>query len=161
MPKGIIGMYELMLRRFGPRQGQEEIQMFGPDEEGEHDEEVVHMRKRVLLYVALAERPVRVCEMQYACVTVDGDLSFDPDDISLPSEEQILKSCGSLVEIFDGDHLRFTHLTVKEFLLLPPSALSHPEDARVASLLVDLKTAHASMALTCGEWRQQYTIING
>ena len=161
MPKGIIGMYELMLQRLGPRKNEDEIQRFGPMEESENDEEILHIRKRALMWVAMVREPVRVCEMQYACATVDGDTSFDPHDVSLPSEEQLLKSCGSLVEIFDGDKLRFTHLTVKEFLLLPPETLLQ-RDERITSVLVDPATAHASIAFTCGEWGPQKCIsMNG
>ncbi|KAA8902942.1 hypothetical protein FN846DRAFT_954798 [Sphaerosporella brunnea] len=147
MPKGIIGMYELILRRLGPRKDAEEIQLFGPKDENEDEKESLHIRKRVLTWVAMGRRPMRVCEMQYACATVDG-ATFDPSTVSLPSKEDILNACGSLVEIFDGDKLRFTHLTVKEFLLLAPTAFSL-QDQRVADVLIDTGTAHASIAFTC------------
>jgi hypothetical protein len=90
--------------------------------------------------------------MQYACATMDGEKSFDPDDVILASQEQILQSCGSLLEIFDGDKLRFTHRTVKEFLLHSPEKLS-PEslqDGRLLSCLVTEPETHAAMARTCG-----------
>jgi len=136
MPKGITGMYELILGRLCSNGGEEEM----------------HMRRRILHWVAMAFRPLSVAEMQYACATVDGEKSFDPDDVILASQEQILQSCGSLLEIFDGDKLRFTHRTVKEFLLHSPEKLS-PEslqDGRLLSCLVTEPETHAAMARTCG-----------
>jgi hypothetical protein len=101
-------MYELILQRLGPRKTQEEIQLFGPKED---DGEELVLCKTVLMWVAMALRPITVAEMQYACTT-EHRVSFQPEDLVFPSEDQILKSCGSLVEIFDSDKLRFTHLTV-------------------------------------------------
>jgi hypothetical protein len=77
------------------------------------------MRRRMLMWVTMAFRPVTVAEMQYTCMIVDGNKSFDPDQVVLPSQKQMLACCGSLLEVFDGNKLRFTHRTVKEFLLQP------------------------------------------
>jgi hypothetical protein len=63
MPKGITGMYELILRRLGSKGG-----------EWEHT-----MRRKLLLWVTLANRPIKVSEMQYACVTIEGRKTFDPN----------------------------------------------------------------------------------
>jgi hypothetical protein len=71
------------------------------------------------MWVTMAFRPVTVAEMQYACMIVDGNKSFDLDQVVLPSQKQMLACCGSLLEVFDGNKLRFTHRTVKEFLLQP------------------------------------------
>lgn len=108
MPKGISGMYELILQRLGPRKTEEEIRLFGPKEDGGEE---LQLCKTVLMWVAMALRPMSVSEMQYACTTEHGH-SFDPEDVIFPTKEQILKSCGSLVETFNSDKLRFTHLTV-------------------------------------------------
>ncbi|KAF8540407.1 hypothetical protein BDD12DRAFT_833396 [Trichophaea hybrida] len=144
MPKGISGMYELILQRLGPRKTEEEILLFGPKDD---DGEELQLCKTVLMWVAMALRPMTVAEMQYVCTTEHGT-SFDPEDVVFPTEDQILKSCGSLVEIYDGGKLRFTHLTVREFLLHPPEK-STQQDDRISSCLVDPKSAHVSMALTC------------
>ena len=135
MPKGISGMYELILGRLCRTGGREEMDM----------------RKRILMWVTMAYEPVSIPEMQYACTTEDGDTSFDPDQVVLPTEHQILESCGSLLEKFDGNKLRFTHRTVKEFLLAPKDNYSptFQEDEKVVSCLVNEGEAHASMAFTC------------
>ncbi|KAA8893231.1 hypothetical protein FN846DRAFT_550090 [Sphaerosporella brunnea] len=136
MPKGISGMYELILRRLGSK---------GSDWD-------LEMRRRLLMWVTMAFRPVTVAEMQYACVVVDGYKSFDPDQVVLPSEKQMLTCCGSLLEVFDGNKLRFTHRTVKEFLLQPLEKLSEvarPDKRVTRCMVVHEGEAHASMAVTC------------
>jgi len=140
MPKGISGMYELMLRRLGSNGNEKELVM----------------RKRILLWTTMAFEPIPVLGMQAACAAVDGDKSFDLDDEILPTTRQMLTACGSLVAVFKdwrgNDVLRFTHRTVKEFLLQPKEKLSQDSinNPYVTSCLVDNPTAHASLALTCG-----------
>ncbi|PVF92910.1 hypothetical protein CPB86DRAFT_145103 [Serendipita vermifera] len=135
MPKGITGMYELILSRLGSK-----------GSTWEHK-----MRQKLLLWVTLAQRSIKVPEMQYAFATIEGRKSFDPDVVVLPSAKQMLSSCGSLLEVSKEDELRFTHRTVKEFLLQPLEKLS--EDARknenITSCMVDEAEGHASMAITC------------
>ena len=139
MPKGISGMYELMLRRLGSNGNEKELEM----------------RKRIFLWITMAFQPIAVLGMQAACAAVDGDKSFNLDDVILPTTRQMLTACGSLVAVFkddDDDALRFTHRTVKEFLLRPKEKLSQDSinNPYVTSCLVDNPTAHASLALTCG-----------
>ncbi|PVF92433.1 hypothetical protein CPB86DRAFT_829994 [Serendipita vermifera] len=135
MPKGITGMYELILRRLGSKGSL-----------WEHE-----MRRKVLLWVALAERPITVAEMQYACVTIEGEKSFNPDVAVLPTDKRMLASCGPLLEIDDQGRLHFTHRTVKEFLLQPLDKLSEQsrDDERVTSYMVDEVEGRAWMAMTC------------
>jgi len=103
IPRVLTGMYQVILERL--------------DSNG--DEEKKQMRERILLLVAMALRPIKVSEMQYACVTEDGEECFDPEDKTLLSKEEMLEACGSLVVISDEDVLRFSHSTVKEFILQP------------------------------------------
>jgi hypothetical protein len=175
MPKGISGMYELILRRLGPRMNEEEEALFG---EWEGDDEEITLRQKVLMWVAVALRPISIGEMQYACVTQPG-IPFEPDELVLPDVDQMLKACGSMVEVFDEDKLRFTHLTVwlcfclsldflllfvffvffsgnyakatkvKEFLLAEREILS-TQDERISSVLIREPDAHSSIALSCG-----------
>jgi hypothetical protein len=55
--------------------------------------------------------------MQYAIATEEG-VPFDPDDVTLAEEKDILKYCDSLLKIFEDSQrfgwrsLQFTHLTV-------------------------------------------------
>jgi hypothetical protein len=137
MPKGITGMYELILRRLGSK-----------GNEWEHT-----MRRKLLLWVTLAHRPVKVSEMQYACVTIEGRKTFNPDVVILPTIKQMKGWCGPLLEVFDEDQLRFTHRTVKEFLLQPVDKLSEAShgDEKVMSCMVNPAEGNAWMAMTCGE----------
>jgi hypothetical protein len=98
----------------------------------------------------MAYRPVTVDEMAYACATKDGEKDFDPNEKILATTKEMLTACGSLIEIFDGDKVRFTHLTVKEFLFQPPKIL-HNQDEVIRTYLIQRQEGHASMALTCGK----------
>ncbi|PVF92909.1 hypothetical protein CPB86DRAFT_877537 [Serendipita vermifera] len=135
MPKGITGMYELILRRLGSK-----------GSSWEHK-----MRQKLLLWVTLANRPLKVPEMQYAYITIEGDKSFNPDVVVLPTAKQMLVSCGPLLEVTSEDELRFTHRTVKEFLLQPLDKLSEiaRSDERVTSCMVDEAEGHALIAMAC------------
>jgi hypothetical protein len=136
MPKGITGMYELILRRLSSK--------------GNPWEHI--MRRKLLLWVTLGVRPVKVSEMQYACVTIDGQKSFDPDGVVLPTVKQMIALCGPLLEVYGQNQLRFTHRTVKEFLLQPLDKLSELSrtDERVTSYMVNEAEGNAWMAMTCG-----------
>lgn len=111
-------MYELILIRLGPRKTHEEIELFGAKEDIYDEEEEREMRKTILLWIAKAERPLRVEEMQYAIAT-EADSTFDPNTVILPEPKDILKCCDSLVEMYDEKdelYLCFTHLTVSNLL---------------------------------------------
>jgi hypothetical protein len=110
------------------------------------------MRQKLLLWVTLAYRPVTVAEMQYACVTIEGRRSFDPNVVVLPTVKQMVASCAPLLEVWKQDELRFTHRTVKEFLLQPLDNLSEfsRNNEKVISYMVSESEGHASMAMTCG-----------
>jgi hypothetical protein len=139
MPKGITGMYELILCRLGSKGGIWDHKM----------------RQKLLLWVALAHRPIKVPEMQYAWVTIEGRKSFNPDVVVLPTAKQMVASCGPLLEVSNEDTLRFTHRTVKEFLLQPLDKLSEDarKDEKITSCMVNEGEGHAKMAITCGKAR--------
>jgi hypothetical protein len=112
MPEGISGMYELILKRLGPRKNQEEYELFGPKSNDDKDEE--EMRRNVLQWIAMAQRPLTVEEMQYILATEEG-VPFDPSSIILPQKDDILKCCDSFVQIYNDENretLGFTHFTV-------------------------------------------------
>ncbi|PVF93066.1 hypothetical protein CPB86DRAFT_133582 [Serendipita vermifera] len=134
MPKGITGMYELILCRLGSKGNSWERKM----------------RRKLLLWVTLANRPIKVPEMQYACVTIEGQKSFNPDAVVLPTVKQMIALCGPLLEVYNHDQLRFTHRTVKEFLLQSPDKLSLA-DERVTSCMVNEAEGNAWMAMTCSK----------
>lgn len=131
MPRGLNGMYESMLLRL------------------DRSQHAAELRREVLMWVAMAKRPVTVDEMAYAYGTEVGEEEFDPNAIRLADRTQILNACGSLVEIFEDTKLRFTHLSVKEFLLQSPQKLLN-QNERIKSCLVDPMEAHVLIAETCG-----------
>jgi hypothetical protein len=110
------------------------------------------MRQKLLLWVTLAQRPIKVPEMQYAWVTIEGRKSFNPDVVVLPTAKQMVASCGPLLEVSNEDTLRFTHRTVKEFLLQPLDKLSEGarKDEKITSCMVNKGEGHTKMAITCG-----------
>lgn len=118
LPKEVAGMYELILRRLGARGTQEDIDLFDspPNPNRNYDEEL-ELRHTILMWIAMAYRPMSVAEMQYALAAPNEidvlSQEFDPDGVVLCSKDDILGLCDSLVEVFDEDKLRFTHLTVK------------------------------------------------
>jgi hypothetical protein len=116
------------------------------------------MRQKLLLWATLAYRPIRVPEMQYAWVTIEGKKSFNPDVVVLPTVKQMVASCGPLLEVSNEDTLRFTHRTVKEFLLQPLDKLSEDacKDEKIMSCMVNEREGHAKIAITCG--RPQFLI---
>ena len=148
MPTGIAGMYELMLCRLFD----DSKRTHGPS----YSQLMLRMRKRILLWISMERSPQSILNVQYACVTVD-ETSFDPDTIPPPPKSQVLGVCGSLVEIGTNDGLecfRFSHRTVREFLLSPPDQLSpdgqkHPDQAVTFCMIPCTIEAEASMALIC------------
>lgn len=137
MPDGLNEMYELILLRLEER----------------HPKKYLELRQRILLWIATAFRPVRVDEMAYACAVDDGEEDFKPAEKRLATKKDMLEACGSLIEVFKNDsgndELRFTHFTVKEFLLQPPGNLKKVDEV-IRKCLVDRDQCHVSMALTCG-----------
>jgi hypothetical protein len=130
MPSGLYGMYELILLRLHP---------------GDID-----CRRKILLSITMAYRPMTVEEMAYAWAVEDADGEFDPEDYLLITADDIRRACGSLVEITDSNVLRFTHLSVKEFLLQSRETL-HNRDKRIQYCLVNPEQAHILMAIACGK----------
>ncbi|KAK4170814.1 ankyrin repeat-containing domain protein [Triangularia setosa] len=127
LPTELGGMYETILTRLGTAD--------------------LELRRMVLAWIATARRLPRVDEIAYAFATLPFEEDFNPDHKLLVTDEQILKSCGSLVELFNGDELRFTHLTVKEFLTAPPR--EGVTDKRILSCLVKTAEVEADLAARC------------
>ncbi|RPA72563.1 hypothetical protein BJ508DRAFT_72694 [Ascobolus immersus RN42] len=113
MPKKLSGMYELILKRLNAKDDSMSDQGQAWRKES---------RRRVLMWIAMAYIPITVQEMQFICLTKEQTL-FEPEKIvrqTLKQEEQnLMQLCGSLVVLSpDVDPvLRFSHRTVKEFLL--------------------------------------------
>ena len=155
MPKGIEGMYNLIIDRlYTRRKGSEEVAMF----------------QNMLSWMVVAPTPITVCQMQWMLITSPGK-DFDPTGIVLPSDELMREFCGSLIELVDADEsdissddsssdageresttqhdnrqIRFTHRTVKEFLT---DRMNTKENPLLSVILPDINTATVELALIC------------
>lgn len=143
LPRGLSEMYALMLQRLPP--------------------ELSPLRKTTFMFITGAFRPATVEEIAYANGVKPGK-NFDPHELLIATKEEILRACGSLVEIFEShitdfrkkvEVLRFSHLTVKDFILSSSGATytidSYPiaegEDHHPSQFSLQL---HSSLAYTCG-----------
>lgn len=132
IPLGLHGIYKWILERLGS--------------------ETINPRKRILLWVALAERPISVREAGLACALRDGDTTFDPSKYNLLTDDRIIEICGPLIEINAEGNLQFTHFSVKEFLLSGEQPLIQPSSALVTQCMIeDLGVGHLAMATTCSK----------
>ena len=73
------------------------------------------IRRRILTWIGMAKRPLRVDELAYACAVRDGEENVDFTQRLLHSEQELLGKCGPLVEIVGGV-VQYTHLSVREYL---------------------------------------------
>lgn len=143
LPSGLSEMYALMLQRLPP--------------------ELSRLRNTTFMFISGAFRPVTVEEVAYANGVKPGE-EFNPQELLIATKEEILRACGSLVEVFESyvkdfkgtvEVLRFSHLTVKDFLLSSSSATytidRHPivedEVHHPSQFSIQL---HSSLAYTCG-----------
>ena len=95
------------------------------------------VRRKVLAWVGMARRPLRVDELAIACAVGDGEEKIDPAQRLLHSEQDLLGICGPLVEIVSGI-VQYTHLSVREYLF---RSGSH-------NYCIQKESAHASIAIT-------------
>ncbi|RPA72188.1 hypothetical protein BJ508DRAFT_78977 [Ascobolus immersus RN42] len=157
MPKGIFGIYELILTRLG----------------ADGDEHNREMRRRILMlcmvpnFCTFSSVDNAVSMLQHLCSIHPGEPSFDPSRAIPPTKEQLLSSCGSLVELRQSStddsskcgkrkksesedvfEISFTHRTVREFLLRNRDDLS-PEAAQNDFLFPLLTTVADSRLYIC------------
>jgi hypothetical protein len=75
----------------------------------------VEMAMLILTWVYLAQRKLRVCEVQHALAVQAGDTEFIEDGI--PPEEPLIDCCLGLVVIErETSTIRFAHFTLQEYL---------------------------------------------
>lgn len=160
MPKGIEGMYALIIERLYKlrKDNEEEAAMF----------------RNMLSWMVVAPIPMAVCEMQWMLITSPGE-NFDPARIVVPSAELMRECCGSLIELaqvgaanaFEGSNddntnsvdagereatghdnrqIRFTHRTVKEFLT---DIMNTKENPLLSVVLPDINTTTLELVLIC------------
>lgn len=137
IPSGLNGIYVWILLRLDAR--------------------CISVRRKILTWVAYAQRPLSVEEIGLACATPDracGD--FDPSKHVLLSREVILKICGPLIEINTAGTLQFSHFSVKEFLFNfnhDAQELDGLSNRRQVTqcLLSDNAMGHLTIARTCGK----------
>ena len=118
------------------------------------DENDLDLRKKVLLWVTMAVRPITVDEMALAYATQgDGpEAKFDPSRKVMAEAKDFLIACGPLVEITPDNTLQFTHFSVKEFLLghgYDHNILGTGQDAVRECLILDATLAHEFILRTC------------
>ena len=95
------------------------------------------IRRKILTWVGMAKRPLRVDELAYACVVRDGEEKIDLSRRLLYTEQNILSKCGPLIEIVGGI-VQYTHLSVREYLFRGDSG----------NYCIQEEYAHASIAIT-------------
>jgi len=121
LPSGIYELYELMLAKL--------------------PEESLEFRQSLFRWLILSHRELKLSELGILYAT-EGMQEFDIDDVVLiETAEEVLEACGSLVEVDESQRVRFSHLSVKEFLLLDPSKKIKSKNEAVLSCLVDRKKA--------------------
>ena len=98
------------------------------------------IRRKILTWIGLAKRPLRVDELAYACAVGDGEEKIDIAQRLLHTEEDLLGKCGPLVEI-DSGRVQYTHLSVREYLFRSGNG-----NYRILE-----EDGHASIAITCGK----------
>jgi hypothetical protein len=114
------------------------------------------LRETTLMFISMAKRPVTAEEIAYANAVKLGDYEFDPSKKRLADEIEILKASGILIEVSDNRTFRFSHLTVKHFLLENPQFMLDNvkigkglESPLVFNPIVKL---HACMAICTGAY---------
>ena len=113
----------------------------------------LRLRKKVLLWVAMAVRPITVDEMGLAYATRDdgSEAKFDPAGKIMAKAKDFLIACGPLIEITPDNTLQFTHFSVKEFLLDSHNILGTEHDAVRQCLILDPALAHDFILRTCSK----------
>ena len=95
------------------------------------------IRRKILTWIGMARRPLRVDELAYACAVRDGEEKIDLMQRLLHGEQDLLGKCGPLVEIVGGV-AQYTHLSVREYLFQGGSG----------NYCIQEEYAHASIAIT-------------
>ncbi|RPA85751.1 hypothetical protein BJ508DRAFT_167141 [Ascobolus immersus RN42] len=150
MPKELAGMYDLILQRLHYRT------------RGRSQAWDVDMRKRILMWVSMSYIPISIQEMALACVVTEDRL-LKPEEVMLPTESMILLCCGSLIEALQSDGntiLRFTHRTVKEFLLRQLDSQPTSNDLSAQYMFTE-EEAHAYIALISVKQLSSPSLFNG
>lgn len=70
----------------------------------------------VLKWVFLAKRPLKSGELRHVLAIRPGDKELDIE--GLPSEKSLLECCLGLVNIGKGDHFRFVHKSLHDYLTI-------------------------------------------
>ena len=100
------------------------------------------IRRRILTWIGMAKKPLRVDELAYACAVRDGEENIDLTKRLLHSEQDLLRACSSLVEILGGT-VQYTHPSVREYLFQSASGYYYIQE----------QDAHASIAITSRKLR--------
>ncbi|KAK5049354.1 hypothetical protein LTR84_004283 [Exophiala bonariae] len=115
-------------------------------------EEIPHESREtafnLLMWVAVARRPLHLDELEVACT---GTWGSDPFIQSHPTEpysrDDILgdiQLCGPILKVQSDDSVHLVHQTAKEYLIQLSSSPTH-----VPHIFLEEKDAHAKIALVC------------
>jgi len=128
LPSGIYELYELILAKL--------------------PEESLDFRQSLFRWLVVSHRELKLSELGLLYAT-DGMEEFDIDDVMLvETADEVLEACGSLVEVDESQRVRFSHLSVKEFLLLDPSKKIKSKDEAVLNCLVNRRKAELMACTT-------------
>ncbi|KAF8417343.1 hypothetical protein EV426DRAFT_540433 [Tirmania nivea] len=121
LPSGIYELYELILAKL--------------------PEDSLDFRQSLFRWLVLSHRELKLSELGILYAT-EGMVEFDIEDVMLTeTADEVLEACGSLIEVDESQRVRFSHLSVKEFLLLDPSKKIKSKDEAVLSCLVNRRKA--------------------
>ena len=109
---------------------------------GQRNRRSREIRRRILTWIGMAKKPLRVDELAYVCAVRDGEAKVDLMERPRYSEQDLLRNCGPLIEIVGGI-VQFTHISVREYLFRSGSGKYHIQE----------EFAHASIAITSRKLR--------
>ena len=116
------------------------------------DKSELRQAQTVLTFITISCRPLHINELRFACALQSKILRASKrplKDFLCPGIPQsILRLLCSLVSMSDG-FLRFTHSSVRDFLLRPAEQWNRDLDQRLLDFKVDLTTAHQQLSWLC------------
>jgi ankyrin repeat protein len=106
----------------------------------------------IVLWIAHAQRPLSLKDLQYALTLQEGDDEIDPNDL-IPGE-LLTSTCAGLVEIEDvSGRIQFTHSTAQEYLDSIKSTKFPNADVYIAKRCVQ----YLSLPMFCRDTKENHT----
>jgi ankyrin repeat protein len=106
----------------------------------------------IILWIAHAQRPLSLKDLQYALTLQEGDDEIDPHDL-IPGE-LLTSTCAGLVTIEDvSGRIQFTHSTAQEYLDSIKSAKFPSADVYIAKRCIQ----YLSLSMFCTDTKEIHT----